>query len=256
MAAVEVSNLCVGYQERIILKNVSFAADRGILTVIGANGSGKSSLLHSISGLIKPKSGKVTINGRALSSMKKSAAAKELTIVTQEHHPTFAYLVEDIVLMGRTPYIDTLGLPSSQDKTIAIETMEKIGIAHLRNRPYTELSGGERKLVLIAMAICQRTNVILLDEPTSFLDVKNASIILSLIKNLARDENKTIIIAIHDINHAFMCGDEALLIFDCDTFIKGKMDEIINEQNLSRLYKIEFEVGRTNSNRQYVIPIV
>jgi iron complex transport system ATP-binding protein len=256
MAAVEVSHLCVGYQNRIILNDLSFTADRGILTILGANGSGKSSLLHCVSGLIKPMSGTVLINQKSLSSMKRNTVARELAIVPQEHHPSFAYMVEDIVLMGRTPYVSDFGLPADHDREIAAEVMETIRISHLRKRSYTELSGGERRLVLIAMAICQQTSVLIMDEPTSFLDVKNTSVILDVILRLAQDENKTIIIAIHDINHAFVCSDEALLIVDRDTVVKGRLDDIINERNLSRMYNMEFELGRTNSNRRYVVPIV
>jgi iron complex transport system ATP-binding protein len=256
MAVVEVSHLCVAYQDRVILNDLSFTADRGILTILGANGSGKSSLLHCVSGLIKPMSGTVMINQRVLSSMKRNAVARELAIVPQEHHPSFAHMVEDIVLMGRTPYVSDFGLPTDHDREIAAEVMDKIRISHLRKRLYTELSGGERRLVLIAMAICQQTNVLILDEPTSFLDVKNTSVILDLILRLAQDENKTIIIAVHDINHAFVCSDEVLLIFDRDNIAKGRLDDIINERNLSRMYNMEFELGRTISNRRYVVPIV
>ena len=256
MAAIKVNDLYIGYNGRIILKNISFTSDKGILVILGPNGCGKSSLLHCISGIIKPTKGDVFINEKLLSSMQIKAIAKELSIVTQDHYPSFAYLVEDIVLMGRTPYINNFNLPSSFDKEIATETMEKVGISHLRKRPYTELSGGERKLVLIGMALCQQTNIILLDEPTSFLDVKNSIIILNLIRKLAKNENRTFIIAMHNVNHAILCADEALLIYNSDTFMKGKIEETITEQNLSDLYNMKFEIGKTKSNRKYVLPIV
>ena len=256
MAAIKVDDLSIGYDGRIILKNISFASDKGILIILGPNGCGKSTLLHCLSGIIKPIKGDIFINGKLVSSLKIKTIAKELSIVTQEHHPSFAYSVEDIVLMGRTPYINNFNLPSSFDKEIANETMEKVGISHLRKRPYTELSGGERKLVLIGMALCQQTNIILLDEPTSFLDVKNSIVILNLIRKLANDENKTFIIAMHDVNHAILCADEALLIYNSNKFLKGKLEETITEQNLSELYNMNFEIGKTKSNRKYVIPIV
>jgi iron complex transport system ATP-binding protein len=256
MAAIKVNNLYIGYDGRAILQNISFTADKGILTILGPNGCGKSSLLHCISGIIKPIKGGIFINGKSISSLKIKTIAKELSIVTQDHHPSFAYSVEDMVLMGRTPYINTFNLPSSLDKDIAYETMEKVGISHLRKRPITELSGGERKLVLIGMAICQQTNIILLDEPTSFLDMKNSIIILNLIRKLANDENKTFIIAMHDINHAVLYADEALLIYSSNKFFKGKLDETITENNLSELYNVNFEIGKTKSNRKYIIPIL
>jgi iron complex transport system ATP-binding protein len=256
MAAIEVTHLFIGYDGRIVLNDLSFRYGKGILVVLGPNGCGKSSLLNCISGILKPCSGEILINEIPVFSMKPRTAAKELAIVTQEHRPSFAYLVKDVVLMGRTPYIGNFSLPSSIDKDIANETMDKIGIYQLRDRPYTELSGGERKLVLIGMALCQQTGIILLDEPTSFLDVKNAIIILNLLRKLADNEDKTFIIAMHDVNHALLCADEALLIYDSDTYLKGRFDEIITEKNLSELYKLDFEIGKTKSRRKYVVPVV
>jgi iron complex transport system ATP-binding protein len=256
MASVKVKNLSIAYDNRIVLDNISFSSNTGILIILGPNGCGKSTLLHCISGIIKPLKGDVFINGQSIASLKIKALARRLSIVHQEHYPSFAYTVQDIVLMGRTPYMNNFDLPSDLDREIANQTMEKVGIFHLRKRAYTELSGGERKLVLIGLALCQQTDIILLDEPTSFLDVKNSMITLELVRKLANDEKKTFIIAMHDVNQAILCADEALLIYDRKRYIKGRIEETITEENLSTLYKINFEIGSSKSNRKYVIPIV
>ena len=254
MVTMKISELCVELQSRPILEKLSLTVQSGILAVLGPNGCGKTTLLRTLTGNLKPASGTISLDGKNLSHMRGGEIARKLTMVSQEHHPVFAYSVQDVVLMGRTPYIRPWGLPTAADRDIAHEAMRKIGISHLGNRAYTELSGGERKLVLIAMAICQETEIILLDEPTAFLDINNALRILNLIQRLALDENKTIVVALHDVNHALLCADRVLLIYNSSEFLEGSARETINASNLSDLYNVSFEMGKTGSNQRFVVP--
>ena len=256
MAIIKISDLCITLQNRKILEGLSLDINTGILAILGPNGVGKTSLLRAIIGDIKPAPGSIFLGGQDLSGMKNREIAQIITIVPQEHNPVFSYSVEDIVLMGRGPYIKPLGVPSESDRAIANDAIEKIGISHLRKRIYTELSGGERKLVLIAMAICQETEIILLDEPTVFLDLYNAHRILDLVKRFSIDEKKTIILVLHDVNYALLCTDKALLIYDSTNFLEGNPREIINAKNLSKLYNIQFEPGKTESNNKFIMPLI
>jgi iron complex transport system ATP-binding protein len=254
MATIRISELCVELQDRVILEGLSLAVQSGILAILGPNGCGKTTLLRTLTGNLRPASGTVILDGKNLLHMRAREIARKLAMVSQEHHPAFAYRVEEVVLMGRTPYIQPWSLPTDADRAIADRIMRRIGISHLRGRAYTELSGGERKLVLIAMAICQETEIVLLDEPTAFLDINNSLHILNLVKRLALDEQKTIIMALHDVNHALLCADRVFLIYNSRRFLEGTVQETINASTLSDLYNVSFEMGKTESNQRFVVP--
>lgn len=255
MVTLKVSNLCVRLKNKVVLKELSFAAESGVLAVLGPNGCGKTTLLRALGGFIKPSGGEILLDNQPLNTLRAPDIARSIAFVAQEHHPTFAYSVEDMVLMGRTPYIRQFSLPTRADLSIAGTVIEQMGISHLRGRRYTELSGGERRLVLIAMALCQQTKIILLDEPTTFLDMKNSGLILSQIRRVASEAGKTVVVSMHDVNHALECADTALLIYHPEKHEFGDVDRMITQDKLAELYQMDFELGRSPSNRRYVLPL-
>ena len=254
MSRIEADNLCVSLNDKEILKNLSFAAEKNILTILGPNGCGKTTLIRSLCGLIKPDKGSIYINGENLKSKNPAQWAKDIAYISQEHNPVYDFLVEEVVLMGRAPYLPPLANPGKEDKRLAAEAMEMAGISLLSRRPYTQISGGERKLTRIAMALAQETDIILMDEPISSLDLKNEWIIMKHIKELAEHRGKTIIISAHDANKALFFDGNALFLCEDKEYISGKAKEIINKTNLSRLYNIEFEKGVMESGKEFYFP--
>jgi iron complex transport system ATP-binding protein len=197
---------------RKMIDNINVDISGGALTVIlGKNGSGKSTLLRLLTGMNKISSGSIKIEGKELSEIRLSDKARLFSFLPQSHKPVFPYKVHDVVLTGRSPHSGFL--PGKNDHFKVEETLEKLEIPYLKNRIYSQLSGGERQLVMIARIIVQETRIIFMDEPVSHLDFNNQIRIIKLLKNMV-SEGYSIIISLHDPNFAFLAGDEFLLIND------------------------------------------
>ena len=197
---------------RKIIDNVSSDISGGTFTVIlGKNGSGKSTLIRLLTGMNKICSGSIKIDGKELSEISLSDKARLFSFLPQSHNPVFPYKVHDVVLTGRSPYSGFL--PGKKDHLKVGETLEKLELPYLKNRVYSQLSGGEQQLVMIARIIVQETRIIFMDEPVSHLDFNNQIRIIKLLKNMV-SEGYSIIISLHDPNFAFLAGDEFLLIND------------------------------------------
>lgn len=251
---IEVNNLSVYIGKRTILKNISFTLSKGILCIFGLNGIGKTTLLKTLVGLIERYQGEIKINQKPLDGFTHRSLAKSISLVPQEHVPYFNFTVKEMVMFGRTPHIGQFGFPRKMDIEIVEKIICDIGIQELEKRNYTELSGGEKRLVLIAMSLAQETQIILFDEPTTFLDLKNATIVISKIKKLAVEMQKLIIVTMHDINQAITFADQVLLIYSKDSYEIGNIDTVINAENLKRLYGMEFKIihsGRT----KFIMPV-
>lgn len=209
---ISVQNLSFSYGRLPVLHSVSLDAPEGRFSVIlGRNGSGKSTLLGLIAGILPYRTGRIVVAGHDLSSLTLGEKARLIGYLPQFHNPVFPFTVEDVVLTGRASYI--FALPGRKDRAKTDEVIEKVGIRHLQRRPYSELSGGERQLVMIARVLAQEPKVILLDEPLSHLDLANQVRLLSLIKELVAS-GLTVVAVLHDPNIAFMWGDFFILIKD------------------------------------------
>lgn len=252
---IEIKNLTICRGDRIILENLNITLEAGILCVLGKNGIGKTTFLKTISGLHKNYSGIIKINGKTLETYKQKEFATVVTLVPQEHIPYFKFKVREMIMMGRSPYITNLGFPKKIDFEIIDSVIETIGIQHLENKYFSELSGGEKKLVLIAMSLAQDTPIILLDEPTTSLDLKNTYDIISRIKNLSKVNEKLIIVSIHDINQAMSFGDLFLLLYSSSQYDFGTSISVVNETSLNRLFNLEFKKMNWNNYISF-IPIV
>jgi iron complex transport system ATP-binding protein len=200
------------YGGRCVLNEVTVAVDQREFTIIlGRNGSGKSTLLRIMAGLLKPESGSLQVMGRDLKDLSLSERAKVIGYLPQFHRPIFPFTVEDVVLTGRASYVNLI--PGKEDRDIALRALERVGITHLRTRPFTELSGGEQQMVMIARVLAQGPRIVLLDEPTAHLDFLNQARLLCLVRELVNAE-LAVVAVLHDPNLAFLYGDRFIFLID------------------------------------------
>jgi iron complex transport system ATP-binding protein len=207
-----VEDLTFAYEGRPVLQDISFRAPEGKFTVLlGKNGSGKSTLLRCMAGLMKPQTGRIRLFEKDLSRLSLSERAKLIGYLPQFHQPVFPFTVEEVVLTGRASYV--VFTPGQGDKNKAGEAIKRVGLEAFRKRPYSELSGGERQLVLIARLLAQEPKIVILDEPLSHLDFPNQIKFLNLIKEFTLSA-LTVIAVLHDLNSAFLHGDHVIFLKD------------------------------------------
>lgn len=248
MALLEINNAGFSYGEKTIFKNIGFKVEPGeIYCIFGPNGCGKSTLLECVLGLLKLDEGEILIGGKNANRMKPSELARYAAYVPQMHEKTFPYKVLDFVLMGRAAYTRMLGSPGKADVEIAVNALDTLGIGDFRDRPYTQLSGGELQLVMIARALAQETPVMVLDEPTSHLDFKNDIAILETIAQLATERNLAILMATHFPNQGFFfeyqdLPVEILLMGYGSKRIAGKPTDVFTEENMRDVFGMDSRV--------------
>jgi iron complex transport system ATP-binding protein len=225
-----------------VLHDVSFAAEANtILYLLGHNGCGKTTLLEILSGVRKPQAGEVWLNGADIHRIPAHHRAQRVGLVPQIHMPIFAYNVFEVVLMGRTPYLGLLGVPGRADRAIVEEAIEMVGLTGLRERPYTDLSGGERQLTLIARGLAQQTDVLLLDEPTAHLDPRNQHLVLETVSRLA-SQRVSFVISSHDPNSALLYADHVMVMHSGCVVAQGPPEQVLTEDILSQSYNMPVEV--------------
>jgi iron complex transport system ATP-binding protein len=239
---VEVRGASFKYGDRPVFNSVDLDVRAGeVLTILGPNGCGKSTLLRCIGGALSLSQGTVRIGDDELTLLDPSARARKVGFLFQDHVPSFPFTVLELASMGRAPYLGFFGSPSPRDLVLAEEALDKVGVRHLKDRPYTELSGGERQLVLLARTLVQHPEVILLDEPTSHLDLKNQVHCLRTIGALGAS-GVTMIMTTHDPNHAFLFSGRVVLMQPGGSILVGLADEVISDATLSATYGIDIGV--------------
>ncbi|KNF08684.1 ABC-type cobalamin/Fe3+-siderophores transport system, ATPase component [Gottschalkia purinilytica] len=258
---LEVRNVDCGYDNKSILKDISFEVDTGdIVCILGPNGVGKTTLFKTILGFLKPQNGKITLDGQDVSKWSRKNFAKSIGYVPQAHVPPFPYRVIDVVVMGRTAHLDAFSSPSEKDFKIAEEAIETLNISYLKDSIYTEISGGERQLVLIARALAQEPKILIMDEPTSNLDFGNQIRVLNHIRKLSK-RDISVIMTSHFPDHAFIASTKVLVIGRESKFEVGDPKEVITAELLSNIYNIDLKLAtvadETNKEELKVcVPII
>ncbi len=251
---VEVNNLVFGYTcDRTILKGISFEVKAGaFLAIAGPNGAGKSTLLNLMCGILAPESGIIHIDAAPVHSYTTEALAGKVAVVRQEYVPAFGFSVIEMVLMARTRCFSTLGFESRADRQAANEALEVTNTAQFASRPLSSLSGGERQRVFIARALAQDSSILLLDEPTSFLDLKHQVGIYDLLKTAQTDKGKTIIAVTHDINLASQYCDEMLLLGADGSCQIGKTQTVLSSNRIKEVFDVEVFGGKIGQENFFI----
>ena len=225
------------------LRDVSVRIEpRSLTGLLGPNGCGKTTLLKLLSGILKPDAGTVRLGDRALTSFSARGVARQIAVVPQETHPAFDFTVMEMVLMGRHPHLGTFQLEGPDDLAIARDALTATGTAHLADRAYMTLSGGEKQRVVIASALAQMPTVLLLDEPTASLDLGYQLEVASLLRRLNRDRGVTMVMATHDLNLAASVCDTLVLVRDGRVLRQGATSEVLTSATVEQLYGVIAEV--------------
>jgi iron complex transport system ATP-binding protein len=239
------------------LRDVSLTVAPGSLTgLLGPNGCGKTTLLKLLSGVVKPELGSVRFGQRELRQLSARAIAQQIAVVPQETHPAFDFTVLEMVLMGRHPHLGVFQLEGPEDLAIAHDALAATGTAHLAGRAYMTLSGGEKQRVVIASALAQKPNVLLLDEPTASLDLGYQLEVASLLKDLNRTRRVTMVLATHDLNLAASLCDTLVLIREGRVLMQGPTREVLTSAAVQQLYGVIADVSfHERAGHITVIPV-
>lgn len=245
MVRLYTEELNIGYGERLIVKNLSVEIpDKKITTIIGSNGCGKSTLLKAITRIIAHQSGAVVLDGENISRENTKILAKKMAILPQTPESASGLTVGELVSYGRFPYQKGFGRLTKKDYEVIDWALEVTGTKDYKFRPVDALSGGQRQRVWIAMALAQETEIIFLDEPTTYLDMAHQLEVLELLQRLNAEEERTIVMVLHDLNQAARFADYIIALKDGEIVKVGSCEEVINRDVLRSIFQIDAEIGR------------
>jgi iron complex transport system ATP-binding protein len=240
VSALTVEQIEVGYGGTLIIDDLSVAIpENKITTIIGPNGCGKSTLLKTVSRLLKARRGSVYLDGKAIYQMSTKEVAKKMAILPQTAETPAGLTVYELISYGRFPYQKGYGSLSKEDVQAVLWAIKATGLNELRDRPVEALSGGQRQRVWIAMALAQDTDILILDEPTTYLDLAHQLDILMLLKRLNEEQGKTIVMVLHDLNHASRFSDYLIAMRDGAIVTEGTPNEVMTAANMAAVFDIQ-----------------
>lgn len=243
VAVLSTKSLHLAYGEKEVLSDVKLALNRGqLLGLIGPNGSGKTSLIRCLSGMLKPSSGLVSLANKSISEFSEQERARQIAVVPQSAQLPPAFTVFESVALGRTPHLSWLGRLGANDLEIIQRAMQSSEISHLCDRRINELSGGEQQRVLLTRALAQDCPILLLDEPTAHLDLHHQVSLLSLVRRMAHDQNLAVLVAMHDLNLASLYADRLVLLVDGRIRASGSPSEVLTTETLQNAYQVPLQV--------------
>ena len=248
---IKLENVSFSYQKgKNFIEDLSLEFEGGKITsILGPNGSGKSTLLHMISTYLKPKSGKIYLNDMDLRKLKQKEIAKYISCVYQDHESPDDITVRDLVSFGRNIYTD-----KDQNEKMIDFALEATGISDIQNKKVNNLSGGQRQRAFIAMSLAQNTDVLLLDEPTTYLDIYHQIEILEVVKSLNQKYSITIIMVLHDLNQAVNYSHNLVIMKDGEIVKTGRASKVIDEKTINDVYRVSGYIHREENDQIYFIP--
>jgi len=245
-SVISIRNLCFSYngKDSPVLDDLSLEIpEASVTTILGPNGSGKTTLLFVLLGMLPPQRGTILFDGKSREEHRDCSSSRLIGLVPQEEHIPFEFSVLEYVLLGRAPHLGILQTPGAEDYRVAQHAIDITGLKAFADRPVSSLSGGERQLAAIARAVAQMPRILLLDEPTSHLDLSNTSCVLQLVRRLTNN-GVTVVLTTHDPNTATTVADYAVLLRQGTTVAAGSVAKIMTSENLSATYRIPVEVVR------------
>lgn len=246
MAMVVFNNVALGYHHQPVLHNVSFTLQRGeMCCLLGANGCGKTTLMRTLLGLLPVLHGEIALAGKPLPQWSAAKLAQKVAYVPQAHNGPFSYSVIDMVTMGRSAHLGLFASPNLRDRQLTLDTLETLGIAHLEQRRFPTLSGGERQLVLIARALVQQPELLVMDEPAASLDFGHQITLLKRIRQL-KTAGITLLMSTHHPMHAKAVADTIVTLSPQVGALQGTPQQMLNSASLSRLYQVSTEEIETH----------
>ena len=253
MNIIKTENLSIAYGDFEIVKDLNLYIPKGkITTIIGSNGCGKSTILKTIARILQPKRGAIYINGTNIQGLSSKSIAKEMAVLPQSPQAPNGLTVGELVSYGRFPHQSGFGKLMKEDKEKIDWALKIIGMEQFKHRPIESLSGGQRQRVWIAMALAQDTEILLLDEPTTYLDLAHQLEILQLLEHLNKKQGRTIVMVIHELNTAARFADYMVGIKDGSIVCQGSPKEIMTKENLKRIFNIEAVVVNEPLNNKPV----
>jgi len=246
---LEAHDLSCGYSGKAVLEHVSFKIQSGdIICILGPNGVGKTTLFKTLLGFQKPLSGYVTLDGVNRSELSRRELAQKVAYVPQLHTTPFSFSALDVVLTGCISHLGIFETPSKEDYARADMIFDELGITDLEDRIFTQLSGGEQQMVLIARSLMQDSNILVMDEPTAALDFGNQIRVLSCIEGMAQ-RGHAIVMTSHNPDQAFLCCSQALLVLANKKIIAGAVDDVVTEKNLTQAYGVPVRIAETKDTQ-------
>ena len=238
------------------LHNVSFEIPSGrFCGIIGPNGSGKSTLLGCISGHLKPNHGRVSIGDRNIADLSVREIARRMALVQQQTSLEYDFTVGDIVLTGRNPYLKRWRSETQEDYAVMNEALQTAGIAHLKDRLITSLSGGEWQMMILARALCQQADIMLLDEPVTGLDISHQVSIMGTVKRLAKERGISVVCVLHDLNLALAYCDDLVLLKKGEIFAKGAPKDVLTKPNIESVYGTAVNTFEQDG-KTFILPVM
>jgi iron complex transport system ATP-binding protein len=252
-ARIELQDVSFGYDKEPVVDGIALDVGRGdFVGIIGPNGSGKSTLVRLMSGTLDPWSGHVLLDGRTIESYRRRDLGRRIAVVPQESSISFPFSVMEVVLLGRTPHLGGFGFERDEDLAAARRAMVRTDVSHLAERMITELSGGERQRVVLARALAQEPSLLLLDEPTAFLDLRHQVEIYDLLSDLVQ-EGMTVVTVLHDLNLAALYCERVVLLEAGRVAQSGSPREVMTYANLTRVYGTDVYIAVNDVTDTFIV---